>query len=121
MKKVLILFIIVIFYQIVFSQEQFFRWGDIPESDIKMNVYSSDPGANAVILQEKAELHFNAYNDELRLFYEITRRIKIINNDGLSYAKLEIPYIGKHQFDEINLFGKVWNLDEKSKLKYKIN
>ena len=124
MKRLLYLFITLILFQTISAQEKIYKWKQIPETDLKMEMYPSDPGANAVILQEYADIYFDVWRDELRMFYEVHRRIKILNQDGLKWATLEIPYIGKQYFEDIlSLKAYVYNYENgkivKNKLKHK--
>lgn len=73
------------------------KWGRVKESDF----YTSESSFNipALIICDYGRITFSN-----RTFYYRYTRLKINNNKGLKYAKIEIPYIYKDRYDEfINL------------------
>jgi len=114
------------FFSIVntYSQDTLLSWKKIPESDLKMITYDQDPGADAVILQEYVEISFKVWQDELRLYYDVYQRIKILTEEGKKYATIEIPYIGFEDYEDVSfLSGYTYNFEngviKKKKLKLK--
>jgi len=72
---------------LVFGQNHGFKFGDVQLSELKMNKYSLDSSAAAVVLNEFGE----AYFDEGFLIFEYHTKIKILTIDGLKLGNFEIP------------------------------
>lgn len=122
MRK-LFIFIILITANLVFFAQLPKKWKEVSAEDFSYN-REGDTSIHAVILQEQGTYRFDVWREELRMFYEVTRRILILDTAGISYNYLEIPYIGYDNFEEFVQFQAfTYNIDnkkiEKSKLKYK--
>ncbi len=66
-------------------------FGDIPEEDLAMTEYADDPSADAVILENYAQVRMRA-GEKIVVDIDCHIRIKILNIDGLDYANVELPY-----------------------------
>jgi len=75
-----------------FSQDHSLIFGELSEKDKTFNTYAKDKEAEAVVLFDIGEAYFS---ESQRGGYDIrftrTRRIKILDNAGLGYAKVSIP------------------------------
>ncbi len=123
MTKSLFLILISCFFNLYVycQQDSILPWKNIPDADLKMETYDADPTADAVVLQEYVELKFDIWQDELRLYYEVYQRIKILTEEGKKYAEIEIPYIGLEQYEDITLIsGFTFNYNEGSVKKTKL-
>ncbi len=89
-----IVFILFILPFSVFSQPDPIKWKKVPKEDLKMTVYDEDMYAPAVILCDYGQMYFddNMGSRNLFLFYKRHVRIKILNEEGLKYAKAEILF-----------------------------
>ncbi len=101
MKKLFLFFMIICANLVIFAQNTK-SWKYVGPNDFKIKspLYSN---ADAVIISESADYYFDVWREELRLFEEVKRKIKIINKKGLKYAHIEIPYISDDYFEDIIL------------------
>lgn len=126
MKYLSILVImLIIFSQKNFSQDTLYKWKKIPVEDLKMTTYEQAPSADAVVLQQYIDVYFDIWQDELRYFYEIGQRIKILTEEGKKYADVDISYIALEDFERlVHYAGFTYNINNnavsKTKLKKKI-
>ena len=67
-------------------------FGKVSEEDIYMDRYEADPSAPAVILMDQGEVHFSEEGGRLRAVYRYYRRIKILKEEGLRWAKVILSY-----------------------------
>lgn len=67
-----------------------FKYGQVTYRDLDMKVYAKDTTAEAVVLQEFGEAHFdNTGNHNLLIEYHV--RIKILKKGGVKKANISIP------------------------------
>jgi len=97
------------------SQKAAFKFGDVPEDDIKMTRYEKDTTAAAVVLADVGEsaIIYDP-NDGFVLRFERLRRVKILTKDGLDYANFIIPLYndGKGNTEKVSaLKGITFNLE----------
>ncbi|MFK7774423.1 MAG: DUF3857 domain-containing protein [Saprospiraceae bacterium] len=97
MRFSLLLFSILIFPAIIFSQKDPIRFGKIPKTERSLKSTKLDPDANAVILCDFGEIDFTGTS------VEITRhiRIKILNKKGVDEANIVLPYFYKDNIERI--------------------
>lgn len=88
---VFILSICIIFPLTVLSQKKTIKYGNIDIEDLRMTVYSPEPDAPAVILGDIGYTEF-IYTEDFGFQVMYTRhlRIKILKEEGISYANLNI-------------------------------
>lgn len=87
------------FPALLFSQQRALKWGDIPESDLKMTVYPGDSTASAVVLQEVGKIVVRA-NTGAVTFYN-SRRIKVLDASAFDQGNLRISYYDSKREDEL--------------------
>jgi hypothetical protein len=75
------------------------RWGKVSPSEFNVLPAGRDSAAPAIVLCDFG--HIEVTN---RTFYSRHTRIKIINEDGLKYASVEIPFQTKNRHDEFTEF-----------------
>jgi hypothetical protein len=72
------------------------RWNKITSAEFKLKPAGRDSAASAIVLCDFGNIEVTN-----RTFYSRHTRIKILNNNGLRYASVEIPYQTKDRHDEI--------------------
>jgi hypothetical protein len=72
------------------------RWNKITSAEFKVKPSGRDSAASAIVLCDFGNIEVTN-----RTFYSRHTRIKILKNDGLRYATVEIPYQTKDRHDEI--------------------
>ncbi len=119
MKKVIFLLTIIFTNLVVLSQETN-KWEKISVNDFAYD-RAGDTSVHAVVLKETAYYRFDVWREEMRMFIDVHRRVLILDEKGLKYGSLEIPYIDKEKFEEIISFsGRTYNINKKSIKKTKI-
>ncbi len=64
----------------------------ISDAERSLTEVSFEPEANAVVLFQRAELRFMDYPKEISSFLEIRTRIKILREEGMGHAEVELPH-----------------------------
>ena len=91
----------ILFLQIAFSQPDKLYWRNPSLKDLYMKQCPMDPSAPAMILEEYGYVYFDQWREELKMFYQIRRRIKIFTEAGKKYAHFEkVYYSGYDYFEE---------------------
>lgn len=80
-QNVLILFLCVIFFN-VFGQTEEYKYGKVTKEEVEMSIYSADPDAEAVVLNEKILVYYDISVREFKLVTEVSRKIKILKESG---------------------------------------
>lgn len=114
MKKIFLLVFIVI-ANLTFLAQNPKNWKDVTKEDFKYT--RTDTSVHAIINFETANYYFDAWNEELKLFIAVHKRILIIDNKGLNYATIEIPYQSKNDYDEFVSFHAYYYENENGKIK----
>ena len=77
-----------------------------------------DPGADAVTLIDYGNVFYRGGGDFLNTVFEKRVRIKILNERGLYYANVSIPYNDQNNEEQIKkITGYTFNLDQSGKAK----
>ncbi len=121
-RRCIILLILVVANLSIFAQIPK-KWKDISPTDFSYTT-NGDTSVHAVILQEQGKYYFDVWREELKMFIQVTRRILILDDNGVGYSHLEMPYISYSNYEEfINFNAIVYNLEngkvKKTKLKSK--
>jgi len=110
---------IIIAQQVGYSEKIPVKWGRVKEDDFISVGQENFKDASAVVICDYGRITFSN-----RTFYYRYKRLKINNPEGLKYAKIEIPYIYRYNYDvfidlKVNLYilenGKI------KKIKYRYN
>lgn len=78
----------------------------ISADEFKMESYSKDPDAEAVVLFDIGKSHFISSSRGFEVIYEKTTRIKIFLESGLKWAEIQIPF-----YQEGNIYEKIYDLE----------
>jgi hypothetical protein len=91
-----------------YSQFSNYEFGDVTKEELMMNDCPFEPGVPAMIIAEKCELG----NELAAPFHviRITRRIKILTKEGLSYGLFELEYLNRYS-DIVYFQASVYNLE----------
>lgn len=115
MKKTMILLLACFLYaasSYAYTSKPPIKYGDILKEDIEMTTYKPDPSASAVILCDYGTVRVGPRTEYVRHV-----RIKILKEEGLKYATVEIPYRHYNRYDVIQGFkGQTFNMDEKGRI-----
>ncbi|RNC79600.1 MAG: DUF3857 domain-containing protein [Balneola sp.] len=98
---------------------QTFKFGDIPQEHLEMEVYDKDSTASAVILFSNGETDLTYRNEEFMLTIKRHVRIKILTDEGLDEGDISIRFRNKNSSspEEINnIKATSYFLDENGKL-----
>ncbi|MCP9611011.1 DUF3857 domain-containing protein [Coprobacter tertius] len=110
-----------------YSQKINLKYGKVNDDELKMTTYTPDSSADAVVLFEYSETYFD-YSEKkgFQLVTDYKTKIKILNEKGLEYANISIPYFRKVTINEtteekiIDLQGTVYNLEKGKIIKNKL-
>ena len=83
----------------LWSQPQMDDFGKVSDDDLLMTDFEADPNAPAVVLFELGEVQLIEQSNKLLALYTVHRRVKILSEEGLEWAKVEIPYTRKSRED----------------------
>ena len=86
---------------LIYSQKVPLKWGKVPDEDLQMTVYPLDTAAEAVILEDYAELVFDLSDGDPKYRFEHHRRIKILKRSGFDQADVSIPFYRKGRLEEV--------------------
>ncbi len=119
MKKILFIFLILIFSLPAFSgfkEKLPVKWGKISPAEFSIVPQGLDKNAPAIVLCDYGNISISN-----RTFYTRHIRIKILNDEGLQYASVEIPYEVKNRHDDFYEFKAQTLVLENGKIKaYKV-
>jgi hypothetical protein len=91
------------------------RWGKVAESEFEIKSFQGDTSIDAVVLCDFGDIKITN-----RTFYTRHVRIKILKENGLKYAKIEIPYKDWNKHDDIiDLKAQAYNLENGKIVKYR--
>lgn len=87
----------------LFGQDAPLKWKKLTKEEIELTSYGAAP---AVVLYDYGQMYFDVNPNGENLFLINTKhvRIKILNEEGLKYAKLRIPY---HDMNCERYFGEL--------------
>ncbi len=116
MKVILIVFLSLLQSTLILCQNKIPAYGKIDKGDFDIKECSFDKGAEAIKLIDWGMLYYDRGNEGISIFktiYEKRLRIKILNEKGLSYANVSIPYYGNNNNEKIlKIEAITYNVDE---------
>ncbi|UCH14606.1 MAG: DUF3857 and transglutaminase domain-containing protein [Bacteroidales bacterium] len=119
MKKYFYLAIFLMFFSLygfAYSSKLPIKWGRVAKSEFEIKSFRGDTSADAIILCDFGDIKITN-----RTFYTRHVRIKILNDRGLKYANIEIPYQSRNKHDDIiTLKAQSYNLEDGRIVKYKL-
>ena len=74
-------------------QAQNLKFGKPTDEEMKMTVYDKDPDAAAVVLCKLTDVGYTMDFHDYIVNYNVKVRIKVLKDEGKSYADLSIPYL----------------------------
>jgi hypothetical protein len=99
-------------YAQAYSGQPPIKYGKILKQDIEMTSYKAAPSASAVVLCDYGTVQVGPRTEYTRLV-----RIKILNEEGLKYATVEIPYRSFNQYEKVlGLKGQTFSFDTNGKI-----
>ncbi len=113
------LLFILFFTPTCFAQKGQPKLGKIDMEDLLMKQCSYDKDAVAFKLIDWGNLYYDRGNSEMlfKTIVEIRQRIKILKEEGLSYANVTIPYYTKNNTEKISkIEAFVYNIDAAGKI-----
>jgi len=114
-------------YSIVMTHAQdiSLKYGKVTNDELNMKVYDKDSSAVAVVLFEDGKSYFSYdQNYGFRLVTDYTKKVKILKQDGSSYASVNIPYYLKNNSDREYITGleaTAYNLENGKMVKTKLD
>ncbi|MBK7171773.1 MAG: DUF3857 domain-containing protein [Bacteroidales bacterium] len=99
------LFIFILYISSINAQDSPREFGKIPGEELEMTTYALDKSAGAVVLYDLGKSEFIHTDDGFEVLFERTTRIKILNQTGIRWAEIEIPF-----YREGNIFEKIFDL-----------
>jgi len=104
MKQILILLTLLLSSSFLQAQTK-----DTPLDElIKMEAYSKDPDAEAVIIYDLGDSYFQDIDNGFEVYFKRKCRLKILSPAGLKFAEIAIPlYVKEFEFEELIDFSAV--------------
>ncbi len=124
MKQLLLTLLTLFSCAYTFAQKDVPAFGKIDKADLEMNECSFDKAAEAMVLFDVGEVYCDFNLNSATGSYvrsELTRhvRIKILNDKGLDFANIKIPYYSADNIEDIaNLTAQTINLDASGNIVY---
>jgi hypothetical protein len=82
-----------------FTGREPIKWGKVSKSEFEINSFRGDSTVPAIILCDYGNIRITN-----RTIYSHHKRIKINNQKGLKFSRIEIPYQDKENHDDIMVF-----------------
>ncbi len=98
MKKLLFLFVIITANLLLFAQNQN-SWKKVTKEDFAVTYQQNQ--VPAIVISENVKYYFDVYNEELRLYYTVTKKIKILDTAGFKYANFTLKFQSKDNIENI--------------------
>ncbi len=96
MKRTLLCFILIGFFQIDQGLAQNYKFGKVSEEELEETVNPQDSSAHASILYKKVRVHYRYNpNDVFELITDVQERVKIYTREGFDYATRQISYYSR--------------------------
>ncbi|MGK7390829.1 MAG: DUF3857 and transglutaminase domain-containing protein [Candidatus Cyclobacteriaceae bacterium M2_1C_046] len=125
--KIILLGMLLLSFNLI-SQDRPVEFGKLNPEDLQLQQYDKDPEAEAVILFDKGESSFfeKEVGNYIQLYIRFTRtkRIKILDNAGVKYAEVTIPYYseGYGSSESINdLEAHTYNIENNQVIKTELD
>lgn len=77
------------------------KYGKPSEEELKMDTYTPDTAATAVVLYSKTTARYDLIHNDFRLVYTYETKIKVLKSEGTSYADIIIPYYSNEKSSSI--------------------
>lgn len=115
--------IITLLPALLYGQKGKPEFGKISAEELNMQEYALDKTAGAVVLSDYGKSFFIRSDEGFEVVFERQTKIKILNESGLSYSEIEIPFYREGDiFEKINdLVAFSYNLENGKMEKKKLN
>ncbi len=93
MTRTKLLFFLVLLPSFCINAQEFsLKYGKITSDEMNMSNYPKDTTACAVVLYKQGEVYYEFVQDNFKITYDYRYKIKILNQDGVKYANVTIPF-----------------------------
>jgi len=89
---------------IAMAQDYSTRFGRVTDYELKMTRYEPDTSAVAVVLYEDGYTGYNPQQNNLIMDHMISKKIKILTDEGVDYGNITIDYYNKNVNARENVF-----------------
>lgn len=123
MKKITLLFALVFISMFFYAQDFSLKYGKITDYELNMKNYAQDTAAAAVILYMDGYTYYDFVRDRFKVITEVSKKIKILKQEGTEYASITIPYFyksGMFKDDISGLDAVSYNLENGKVVKSKL-
>jgi hypothetical protein len=93
MRKFLLFFAFCALNAMAQTSEPNLKWGKPTDEELNMTEYADDKEARAVVLCHLTSVNYTIDLYNYLVDYQVKKRIKILKDEGKSYANISIPYI----------------------------
>lgn len=108
-KSALLIILPLLWHITAMAQPEFKNWGQLSPEEKSLQVCAFDSEAVAIVLIDEA---IADYDDERHLITHRRIRIKILKEQGIEYANVQIPYYAGNDFQSIdNIEATAFNFD----------
>ncbi|MEO9022059.1 MAG: DUF3857 domain-containing protein [Ginsengibacter sp.] len=112
MKKQIFTLLLLLNSLLIFAQDDLPEYGKIDKSDMQLKECEFDKSADAYKLLSVGNVSYEMISGSFNVTNERRVRIKILNEDGLKKANVEIQFFSKQGYKAIeNISGITYNLD----------
>ncbi|MGC9151437.1 MAG: DUF3857 domain-containing protein [Microbacter sp.] len=98
------------------------KFGSVSNDEMNMTIFPADTSASAVVLYDKGMTYYEI-NQDFQVYLDVFSRIKILKQEGVDYANVEVPYVdygmGRREYItgiDGYVYNKVGEKIEKSRL-----
>lgn len=123
MKKIILLSIVALLSTFSYAQDFSLKYGKITDYELNMKTYTPDTAAAAVILYMDGYTYYDFIGDRFKVITEVSRKIKVLKQEGAEYASITIPYFyqsGMFKDDISGLDAVVYNVENGKTVKSKL-
>lgn len=107
--KTALLSLLIFAGQVVYSQNFSKEYGKVGRDDIELTQYQKELDAEAVVMFDYGKSYFVRTEDSYDVAFERTTRIKILNEAGIKWAEVEIPF-----YHEGGIYEQVFDIEASS-------
>lgn len=108
-RSALLIILPLLWHATAMAQPEFENWGQLSAAEKSLKVCAFDSEAVAIVLFDEAVAD---HDDERKLITYRRIRIKILKEQGMEYANVQIPYYAGNDFQSIdNIEAKAYNFD----------
>jgi transglutaminase-like putative cysteine protease len=107
MKLLNAILVLFIYSQVTgWAQSYSKEFGKIGKEEADLATYAPDRSAEAVVLFDIGKSYFEDFDDDFKVIFEESKRIKIFSEAGIKWAEIEIPF-----YHEGQIYEEVYDLE----------